>query len=437
MKIKKLSSIIMAAVLTATSLFCVSAQTTDSSQKVVYSYVVATDSKIAAFDGEISYPSNYTVESVSYYGSKSVKIDNNTAEPNVVDNADQSNGTLKFNSTYKTDVYDFSDATALVTVTFNVDGEYKSSDINTTINDFYNVKSVKSGNVSFRYDEVVNGETVSSGQFNKSNPGEHVYQITYNYILDNARKTLSTVYTTEETSAKTIAEKNAPSLKSVSYVYNITEDGVTTGSNYSVNVNIAREKKLYPVYVDGELFGNYAFNSKVTIDKDEEVSFIINGNVVHVGKSFQFLVGGMTDIETDDPVDAPDTYSYIETSGSNVEKDKVEMELLATAKVENFSRMGVAFSNHPLNKTDIEADAAEVTAKGATRAGSHGSVVYNSTVSEPNVSGQYQFLFGPYFQNNETYRDYTFYFYAFVVDASGNVTVFDEPSVVSIANLLA
>ncbi|MGN1138831.1 MAG: hypothetical protein ACI4RM_05235, partial [Ruminococcus sp.] len=97
---------------------------------------------------------------------------------------------------------------------------------------------------------------------------------------------------------------------------------------------------------------------------------------------------------------------------------KVSMDLLATANVDKFARMGVAFAT--AEKTVDEIADAVTNVKTGTAA-SNGVAVHNSTVDAPNESGSYQFTYAPYVSKDKA--DKTLYFYTFAVDTDGNVSL--------------
>ena len=461
MKFRKTLSLIMAVVLSFTTLVGASvAASADTTQEVVYTYKITTDKTIAAFDGDVSFPSNYTLQNnVVFYdgdtvtsGSETINPTtsvcdniNNTLEGNRIDEVNELHK-YKFNFTYKKDLFDFSAGKALVTLTFTVNGAYDISDITTKMNDIYNIENVREKNVPYRYDEYLNGEAVRSGQDNTGNPDEHIYTLHYNYQNDsNVNTSLTYVKTLSDASLKTIAEGNMPQLKTASYKYSVDEANIISNGNYEYTINLTREAILYTVTLtdeDGnyEEVGSYEYLQQVTVNPDgQEHSFLIDGNIIAVGTSFTFYVGGNTDVELAEPEETADTYAVTNDAGYTLEQDKFSMQMLATAKAGSFKRMGVAYSNAPLSINDIKTTAAKdnlCVSERSVKDSATGVIVYTSKVNKANVSGQYQFLFAPYFTGIERFKDFTFYFYTFIVDNNNVVTVSDTPVTFSMPTLL-
>lgn len=437
MKFKKVLSAALSAVLAATSLFCFNAAAADSAEEtVVYSYLVTTEQKIAAFDGVITYPSNLSVTE------KDVAVYTGETKNEAIVNAD-TEGAIKFNASLHKNNYDFNDGKALVTVTFTVNDEYDASDINTTLSEFYSVNSkALSQNISYRYEQQLDGATYDNGENTWSNTGEHVYIVNYNYLSsDDKENTRSVVKTTTETNPQTIAEENMPAFKAPDYTYSI--GGVTLGDDYVITVDMTRGDKTYPVYVEDEngkntKLGDYKYLEKATVTADENSVFMLNGHATAYGQSFTFYVGGQSQV-TVIPGDEEFTedYATIDFPGHIVEDGKITMQFLATAKIDNFKRLGVAFSNHELSADDIKADALEVTDIAQSKRGSKGCVIYNSQATKPNASGQYQFIFAPYMNVTAGNKDMTLYFYNFAVSSDNEVTICEEAQTVSFADILA
>ncbi len=145
----------------ATSFAIVPASAT--TEYVDYSFCLTAADPLCAFEGVVTYPSNaLSVDTVTVYSAS----DSNGSSSSLY--RDDENGTLKFNSTYTADVFDFSTSKAAVTVRFIVKGSYSSSDISGSVTDIYTAAQVKKedttrSSVAFDYANVVDGYAVSAG----------------------------------------------------------------------------------------------------------------------------------------------------------------------------------------------------------------------------------------------------------------------------------
>ena len=134
-----------------------------TTEYVDYSFNLTAANPLCAFEGVVTYPSNaLSVDTVTVYSAS----DSNGSSSSLY--RDDENGTLKFNSTYTADVFDFSTSKAAVTVRFIVKGSYKSSDISGSVTDIYTAAQVKKedttrSSVAFDYANVVDGYAVSAG----------------------------------------------------------------------------------------------------------------------------------------------------------------------------------------------------------------------------------------------------------------------------------
>ena len=97
---------------------------------------------------------------------------------------------------------------------------------------------------------------------------------------------------------------------------------------------------------------------------------------------------------------------------------KISMDLLATANVEKFARMGVAFATSEKSVAEIS-NAVSNAATGT--AVFEGIAVHNSTVDSPNESGSYQFTYAPYVSKDKASKKLKFY--TFAVDDEDNVFI--------------
>ena len=141
-----------------------------TTEYVDYSFNLTAANPLCAFEGVVTYPSNaLSVDTVTVYSAS----DSNGSSSSLY--RDDENGTLKFNSTYTADVFDFSTSKAAVTVRFIVKGSYKFSDISGSVTDIYTAAQVKKedttrSSVAFDYANVVDGYAVSAGHKDLDKP---------------------------------------------------------------------------------------------------------------------------------------------------------------------------------------------------------------------------------------------------------------------------
>ena len=226
-----------------------------------------------------------------------------------------------------------------------------------------------------------------------------------------------------------LAELNMPYLRNARYNYSI--DSVERNGDL-ISVTIKNSDKKYTVTLDNEEIGKYSYLETATINLDEEKSFLVNGKVVFVGKSYSFYVGSDTTITTDVPR-LNEEYTFIDLNNVTVSDNKVELDMLATANVGtgNFQRMGVAFALSEKSETEISVAVQTIETGTAT---SNKIAVHNSSVNMFNQSGQYQFRYAPYFAKEKA-KNATIYFYTYVVTDEG-IRISDSVQY-NMSNLLA
>ncbi len=285
---------------------------------------------------------------------------------------------------------------------------------------------------------------VPSGWWNDSNdsgwqsytPPAPVYDYTvrYYYDLDGVTKTITkTVLQTELTDADAIAALNDPSssISNVAGRYSI--DSVEK-SGSDINVYLKRTANTFTVTLNGNVVGSdykYLDKAEVASPNGAETGFLIDGNLIKTGTSIEIYVTGDIDITTDTSAAHVDTAS-INLTASYISDDRVSYELLSTANVDSFQRMGVAFSAS--NKTSEELSYAINAVTSGTQV-QNKIAVHNSKVDFPNSSGLYQFIYAPYLTNLPS-NGATLYFYTFAVTKTGTVVI-SEPKVVSVPNSVA
>jgi hypothetical protein len=152
--------------------------------------------------------------------------------------------------------------------------------------------------------------------------------------------------------------------------------------------------------------GEYGYKEKATVQLN--------------GADYTFYVTGDVDLVSDSEKEN----AIISLDGLTVTDEKISMEFLATANVDSFSRMGVAFATSEKAEEDIKAAVAQVT--DGTNAYNN-IAIHNSDITAPNESGSYQFTYAPFISKAKATKN--LYFYTFAVDADGEVYVSKVASV--------
>ncbi|MGN1137809.1 MAG: starch-binding protein [Ruminococcus sp.] len=236
-------------------------------------------------------------------------------------------------------------------------------------------------------------------------PAETTYTVKFNYVTEDGQQILTKTISTAETDVQAIVKNVMPNIENKMYSYTLGEC-IAEGTTITANLN--ETEKLYTVTVDGAIMETqFGYKEKATVTLKD-------------GSEYTFYVTGDVEITSDDPKVA----AALSLDAVTVTDTKVSMDLLATANVEDFARMGVAFAT---SEKSVEEITTAVTNVATGTAAFDGIAVHNSTVNAPNESGSYQFVYAPYVSKDKS--DRIFYFYTFAVDADGNVSV---SSVVSV-----
>lgn len=428
MKIKRVISVVLSLMIMLTVISGSVSFSANAADTVTYSYVIATDEAVNAFEGKIHYPSTaLSVNSITFNGQKNDK-----------------NGTIFFNNSNVSEPFDFSGGKTMITVVFDVFGEYNPSDIYGELTDFYSIDTVAEGNIAFDYSNVTDGEIASCGHTDIDTPANSYqnikYTIRYNYKEYPTSETTST-YTKSVWSnlnnAKSIAEIDMPAIQNPYYRHSVESADFTYTGSTTINAVMSNIEKTYTVNYNGTEVGEYAYLATAVIEAGAEKDFLVNGVRVARGSSFSFFVTGDTDVTSEEPQGTiGESASIVHNAlyiSENDNKAIVKMELLASATSTDFNRMGVAFAATECIPGDI-IDAINTVTSGTGT--SNKIAVHNSRVDNPNMSGQYQFIYAPYASVSKVSSDKSLCFYSFVVNNDGTVTV-SEPVQVNFANVLA
>ncbi|MBR1731973.1 MAG: hypothetical protein IJ725_06035 [Ruminococcus sp.] len=431
MNIKKMTSLFLSVMIMLTVICGGFAVTADAAGTITYSYVITTNEAVNAFEGRIVYPKDsLSVNSIAFNGTKNDR-----------------NGKILFNDSNVDTAFDFAGGNTVITVVFNVNGDYSEADIYGEMTDFYSKETIDSGNIPFDYANVIDGEVVSCGHTDIDTPKNSYenskYSIVYSY-KENPLKENNTTYTksvwSNLTNAESIAEFNMPRIENP-YYGNYTVSEASFADSKSITAQLSCQTKKYTVTFNGEEQGEYEYLATAQVTTEGETKdFIVDGNLVASGTAYSFFVTGDTDIVTSEPTGTIGENATLISNALYVSDDPnaqgkaiVKMEMLASATSADFERLGVAFASTSRSADDITAAVKTVPSGTATI---NKIAVHNSAVDNPNVSGQYQFIYAPYVSVSKISKDKSLYFYAYVVNGNGDVTI-SGASKVSFSNVLA
>ncbi len=219
-------------------------------------------------------------------------------------------------------------------------------------------------------------------------------------------------------------------LKDPMFNYSI---GTVEKNDTTISAVLNMSPHKFTVTFNGRDYGEYSYLDEVTIDSpdNETTGFLIDGNPVKYGKSFSFYVTDDMDITTDDSA-VRENKASLNLTGTYINDQRLSLELLATANTDGFRRMGVAYA---LSAKDNEALTEAIENISGNNKAYNKIGVHFSNVDNPNISGQYQFRYGPYMSINNVPDDKTLYFYTFVETDDG--ILFSEAIPVAVSNLIA
>lgn len=431
MTIKRALSVLLSVAIMLTLVCGCFAVSADAANTITYSFVIKTPLTVNAFEGRIHYPQNaMSVNSITFSGTKHDK-----------------GGIILFNDSNIETGYDFSEGANIITVEFNVYGEYDSSQIYGELENIYNVSMVADGNIPFDYSNVIDGEIATCGHTDINTPSNSYentkYTVVYSYKANPTAAADSTYTKTvwsNESSASTIAELSIPRIDNPYYDnYSVVSAQFNPVGSDTIAATLGYSVKEYTVSLDGVNKGEYEYLAPATVTVDEEKDFLINGVRVATGTEYTFFVTGNMNITTESPSgeigeSASVTNNALYLCDDSQDVARVKMEMLASATSTGFDRMGIAFASTTRNEADVQAAVNAVT--GADTEVVNKIAVHNAGVDNPNVSGQYQFIYAPYVKISKVSSDKSLYFYAFVVNTDGTVTVSD-PAQIAFANVMA
>ena len=244
---------------------------------------------------------------------------------------------------------------------------------------------------------------------------EEDYEVTYTYNYDGEDVTVTKTIKAKASEIEAKIEANVPAINNQINTYSF--DGAVKGEGNKYTAALKAVAKEYTVTINGnDLEGTYKYMDKATVNSDTDVAFVVDGQVVAYGKSYTFYVIGDTDVTTDATKTLAD-FASISKTAEIAADGKVTVELLASAVVEKFERMGIAFASSEKTADQIKDDVLAITA--GTAKGTN-VAVHNSSVTEANESGQYQFVYAPYITNGYNGK---LYFYTFAVNSDNEVIV--------------
>lgn len=409
---KKFISVTLAVMMIVSTLICGAVATDAATYKVgdtiTYQFMVNTGCKIQAFEGAVYFPADKlsVVTQIDDDGSMCEAIVYGNSKGSYIAHA--TGGVMKFQASSANNVYNFTTDVTMIQVKFFVDNaDFSPTEIYTELSNIYDKDYIaKDGNNPYSYKNVINGKVISGGKVDLDNgtiEKTTTYTVVFNYKTEDGDQTLTKTATTAETNIEDIVNSAMPTIVNKMYDYTLG-DYELVGT--TITANLVETKKLYTVTVDNNFVGEYEYMEMATVKLSD-------------GTDYTFYVTDDAEIDSKTVTMDAVTLSH---DALTVTDEKVSMDLLATAKVDKFARMGVAFATSDKLPKDIESAVLKVTTDTAV---SNKIAVHNSTVDSPNVSGYYQFVYAPYVSKEmaTAHAATTLYFYTFVVDTNGKVYV--------------
>ena len=259
------------------------------------------------------------------------------------------------------------------------------------------------------------------------------YTVNYYYELDGTTNVITkTGLQTDETDPVTIARLNDPSgrIKSPYYTYSI--DNAEKSGN-TIDVRLTAAERNYTVTVDGKKYGTYKFLQQAKVTSDVPTGFEIDGKLAKFGREITFYVTGNIDITTNKDAVHEDS-ALLNHTGTYYNASTLSLEFLATANIEGFERMGVAFGSSYKTQAQIASAVNSFTTLGSTKVVNK-IAVHNSKVDCANSSGQYQFRYAPSVNVSSIPENASLYLYTFAV--TDNAVVVSEVVSLPVSTLIA
>lgn len=268
----------------------------------------------------------------------------------------------------------------------------------------------------------VNDVTMLQTQLN------HDYTVVYKYkaysgMNSYTYSTRTYSVTSYKSDLKEIAKEYCPAIKSPYVTYSV---GDVSRSGDTINVTITDSPRYYTVEFNGAE-EKYRYKETATLSAQSDSYFITGGRPVAYGSSYSFYVTGDVSFESKSSSSAEkEDIASIDFNSYIITDEKITIELLATADVSSFKRMGVAFAKSGQSR---EAVAEAVNAVETGTAVHNGIAVHNSGVTKANISGQYQFIYEPYMSLVNAKKISSLCFYTFAKTATGEVVISDVAEV--------
>lgn len=462
---KKFISVTLAVMMIVSTLICGGVITEAATYKegdiITYQFMVNTGCKLQAFEGAVYFPEDKlsVVTQIDDDGIECEAIVYGNSKGNYIAHA--TGGVMKFQASHANNVYDFTNDVTMIQVKFSVDNaDFSPTEIYTKLTNIYDKEhNANNGNNPYSYKNVINDKVISGGTVDLDNgtseettspteattesteetvesteattesteptvestepttestaptveptepttestePEKTTYTVQFIYVTEDGQQTLTKTVSTSETDVQTIVKSVMPNIENKMYEYSL---GTCIADGTTITANLNETKKLYTVTVDGEpVEEQYGYKDKATVTLVD-------------GTEYTFYVTGDVEITSDDIKEN----ATLSLDALTISDTKISMDLLATANVEKFARMGVAFATSEKSVAEISNAVSNVATDTAVF---EGIAVHNSTVDSPNESGSYQFIYAPYVSKEKA--DKTLYFYTFAVDTDEKVYV--------------
>ncbi|MGN0488302.1 MAG: PT domain-containing protein [Ruminococcus sp.] len=154
---KKILSVILSVLLVFSSILCTTVMASAAEYSVgdivLYKYVVQTDTQIEAFEGSVSYPSDsLKIESDDY-----ITVYNGSTGSFEAHDCGDTPGTVAFNASSSSPVYNFTKGAAMIQISFEVtSSDFDPADISTTLSNIYDDEGhINKTNNPYNYKNVI------------------------------------------------------------------------------------------------------------------------------------------------------------------------------------------------------------------------------------------------------------------------------------------
>ena len=154
---KKILSVILSVLLVFSSILCTTVMASAAEYSVgdivLYKYVIQTDTQIEAFEGSVSYPS----DSLKIESDDCITVYNGSTGSFEAHDCGDAPGTVAFNGSSSSPVYNFTKGAAMIQISFEVtSSDFDPADITTTLSNIYDDEGhINKTNNPYNYKNII------------------------------------------------------------------------------------------------------------------------------------------------------------------------------------------------------------------------------------------------------------------------------------------